>query len=83
MPATEEELRKAYQGVRDAARLDDDSKIGHGPVHGQDSNRVVRLRQRALAAKSGKNWRRKAVSSGTPRGSHWGTDLRLLKHLAY
>jgi hypothetical protein len=46
MPATEDELRKALKAFTKRlklTRLDDDSKIGHGPLTGTGKTEVVAI----------------------------------------
>jgi hypothetical protein len=46
MPATEDELRKALKAFKKRlklTRLDDDSKIGHGPLTGTGKTEVVAI----------------------------------------
>lgn len=46
MPATEDELRKALKAFRKRlklTRLDDDSKLGHGPLSGSGRETVVSI----------------------------------------
>jgi hypothetical protein len=46
MPATEEELKKALKAFKKRlklTRLDDDSKIGHGPLTGGSKGEIVSI----------------------------------------
>jgi hypothetical protein len=46
MPATEDELKKALKAFKKRlklTRLDDDSKIGHGPMSSGSSSKVVSM----------------------------------------
>jgi hypothetical protein len=46
MPATDEDLRKALKAFKKRlklARLDDDSKIGHGPLSGTGKTQTVSI----------------------------------------
>jgi hypothetical protein len=46
MPATEEDLKKALKAFKKRlklTRLDDDSKIGHGPLSGTGKARTVAI----------------------------------------
>lgn len=46
MPATEEELKKAIKAFKKrikTMRLDDDSKIGHGPMSGGQHEKIMSI----------------------------------------
>jgi hypothetical protein len=47
MPATDDELKKALRAFKKRmklTRLDDDSKVGHGPLSGGAKDQVVAIR---------------------------------------
>jgi hypothetical protein len=46
MPASEEELKKAFKAFKKrikSMRLDDDSRIGHGPMSGGQQEKIMSI----------------------------------------
>ncbi|MGA2232555.1 MAG: hypothetical protein ABSH22_16790 [Tepidisphaeraceae bacterium] len=46
MPSSEEDLKKAYKAFKKRlklTRLDEESKIGHGPLSGTGQNKIVSM----------------------------------------